>query len=66
MLVLSRKPGQQIRIGRDVVITVVRTFDDKVRLGITAPPSVGILRTELEGEGRPPHVPPAGETTFTN
>jgi carbon storage regulator len=47
MLILSRKQGEQIRIGDHVVITVVRVFADKVRLGIEAPSDVGILREEI-------------------
>jgi carbon storage regulator len=47
MLVLSRKQSEKIRVGNGVVITVVRTFADKVRLGIEAPGDVGILREEI-------------------
>lgn len=50
MLVLSRKLGQSIQIGDDVVVTVVRVEGLKVRLGIEAPQSVRIVRTELEQE----------------
>lgn len=47
MLVLTRKVGQQIRIGEDVVVTVVRIQGDKVRLGIEAPPHVVVHREEV-------------------
>ncbi|QDV34512.1 carbon storage regulator CsrA [Tautonia plasticadhaerens] len=47
MLVLSRKIGERIRIGDDVVLTVVRIHGDKVRLGIEAPESVAIHREEV-------------------
>ena len=47
MLVLSRKENERIRIGENVVVTVVRTQGDKVRLGFEAPPDVKILREEL-------------------
>src|SRR5687767_34208 len=47
MLVLTRKQGEQIRIGDDVVITVVRTKGKAVRLGIQAPPHVPVLRGEI-------------------
>jgi carbon storage regulator len=47
MLVLSRKISQQIRIGSDIVITVVKIDRGQVRLGITAPAGVPILREEL-------------------
>jgi len=47
MLVLSRKEGGRIKIGNDIEITVVRLGDDRVRLGIDAPPDILILRGEL-------------------
>jgi carbon storage regulator len=47
MLVLTRKQGEQIRIGDDVVITVVRTKGKAVRLGIQAPSHVPVLRGEI-------------------
>ena len=37
MLVLSRKQSERIRLGNDIVVTVVRVSGDKVRLGIEAP-----------------------------
>ena len=37
MLVLSRKLSQQILIGSDIAITVVRIEGNQVRLGIEAP-----------------------------
>ena len=47
MLVLSRKKDQTIRIGSDIVITVVAISGGHIRLGISAPPEVKILRGEL-------------------
>jgi carbon storage regulator len=47
MLVLTRKQGEQIRIGGDVVITIVRTKGKAVRLGIQAPAHVPVLRGEI-------------------
>jgi carbon storage regulator len=47
MLVLTRRLEEEIRIGDNVTIKVVGIDGQKVRLGITAPPSVGIVRTEL-------------------
>lgn len=48
MLVLTRKEGERIRIGDDIVITVVRSGGDKVRIGIEAPSDKVILRSELK------------------
>lgn len=47
MLVLSRKESQQVMIGTDIRITVVRTDRNRVRLGIEAPGCMTILRGEL-------------------
>jgi len=47
MLVLTRKENEKIRIGADIVLTVVRTSGDRVRIGIEAPINVQVLRSEL-------------------
>jgi carbon storage regulator len=47
MLALTRKPGQQIMIGDDIIIHVVDVQGDNVRLGIEAPKSIKIYRSEL-------------------
>jgi carbon storage regulator len=47
VLVLSRKIGERIHIGDNVVITVVDISSGKVRIGIEAPRDVGIYREEL-------------------
>jgi len=47
MLVLSRKPGQKILIGDHIAITVVRIGPNTVRIGIEAPKSMNIVRSEL-------------------
>lgn len=68
MLVLSRKPGEALRIGDDVEITVVEVKGDLVRLGIQAPRTVQVWRKELweaivaenlkaAGEGAAPEIP---------
>jgi carbon storage regulator len=48
MLVLSRKVGETIRIGDDVIIRLTRVVGGRVSMGIEAPPQVRILRGELE------------------
>jgi carbon storage regulator len=48
MLVLSRKLSQQIMIGSEISITVVKIEGNQVRLGIQAPADVTILREELD------------------
>jgi carbon storage regulator len=47
LLVLTRKHGERIHIGDDVVITVTSVRGGQVRLGIQAPPGVRIVRKEL-------------------
>ena len=47
MLVLSRKLMDQVLIGSDVRITVVKIDRNQIRLGIEAPDDVMILRGEL-------------------
>lgn len=47
MLVLQRKVGEQVRIGTDIVVTVLRTACGKVSLGIQAPPGYRIRRSEI-------------------
>ena len=47
MLVLSRKKGQTLIIGRDIVVTVLSVDGDKVKLGIEAPRDVHVYRKEV-------------------
>jgi len=47
MLVLSRKLGEKIYIGRHICTTVVDIDRGKIRLGIEAPRDVPIYRHEL-------------------
>lgn len=51
MLVLSRKVGEQILIGGDIVVTVNRIDGNRVSLGIQAPSDVRIIREELRPFG---------------
>jgi carbon storage regulator len=47
MLILSRKPGDAILIDGGIRVVVLACDGGGVRLGIEAPPSVGILREEI-------------------
>lgn len=47
MLVLSRKLHQRIRVGPQIVVTVLEVSKGRVRLGIDAPPEVAVWREEL-------------------
>jgi len=47
MLVLTRKIGEKIHIGDDVVITVLDVSRSRVRIGIDAPDDQRVMRAEL-------------------
>ncbi len=47
MLVLSRRPGESIVIGGEVVVTIVEVRGGQVRIGIDAPRSVEVHREEI-------------------
>lgn len=47
MLVLSRKKGESILIGDQIEVTVLEVTGDGIKIGISAPQEVGILRKEL-------------------
>lgn len=58
-LVLSRKRSEKIRVGDAIEITVLRVAGDRVRLGVTAPPELVVLRHELVDPQPPTLTPPA-------
>ena len=47
MLVLTRKRGEQILIGDDIVITILDVKGDSIRVGVDAPRGVVIHRLEV-------------------
>ncbi len=47
MLVLTRKPRQQIMIGDNIVVNVVEVQGENVRIAIDAPRDVKIFRGEI-------------------
>ena len=48
MLILRRKPGEQLLIGDNIRITVMDVSEGGVRLAIEAPREITILRSELK------------------
>jgi len=50
VLVLTRRSGESIMVGDEVVITVLETRGDVVRLGIVAPRSIQVHREEVYRE----------------
>lgn len=52
MLILMRKEGESIHIGNEIVVKLVKIEGSRVRIGISAPDDVVILRRELiQGDG---------------
>ena len=47
MLVLTRKTGQSIMIGNDIELKIISVEGDQVKLGIEAPRSVKVYRSEI-------------------
>ena len=47
MLVVSRRAGESVAIGDEVVVTVLEVRGDVVRVGIDAPRSIAVHRAEL-------------------
>ena len=62
MLILQRKPGESLVIGEDISITVVSVEGGRVRLAISAPQDVPILRSELLDATAANQTPPAAKT----
>jgi carbon storage regulator len=50
MLVLTRRSGESVMIGDDVVITVLEVRGDVIRLGIRAPRDIQVHREEIYRE----------------
>ena len=47
MLVLSRKIGERIIINDTITVEVLQVVGNRIRLGVTAPAGVPIMREEL-------------------
>ena len=56
MLVLARRQGEEICIGKDVIITVLQTDRGRVRLGIEAPKDVPVDREEVRERMKLEHI----------
>ena len=63
MLVLSRKLGEKIVIGDNIVVTVVKIDRNQIRIGIEAPHEVPVYREEISpariGSSKPATSEPA-------
>lgn len=47
MLVLTRKPGDKIKIGNNIVVSVLEIEGGYIKLGVEAPKDISILRMEV-------------------
>jgi carbon storage regulator len=65
VLIITRKAGQKIMLGDDIVLHVIEVVGGSVRLGIEAPRSVPVYREEIweavRGERGPAAAPSPGE-----
>ena len=62
MLVLSRKVGERIHVGDNIVLEIRRIAGNRVTVALDAPRDVRILRGELDAPAREFHAsenPPA-------
>ena len=68
MLILTRRVGESVVIGEDVIVTVLGVKGNQVRIGINAPKTVAVHREEIferiqrgrgAGEGAPSEEPNA-------
>jgi carbon storage regulator len=47
VLIITRRPGEKIMLGDDVVIEVIEVSGSNVRVGIAAPRSLPVYREEI-------------------
>ena len=47
MLIITRRAGEKVMIGDDVVVEIMEIVGNQVRLGIQAPQSVRVYREEI-------------------
>ena len=47
MLIITRRAGEKIVIGDDIVVEVMEVVGNTVRLGLAAPKSVPVYREEI-------------------
>jgi carbon storage regulator len=57
MLVLTRSPRQVVIIGHDIQVIVLDIAGSRVRLGITAPREIRVLRQESQPHASSPPPP---------
>lgn len=66
-LILTRRPGETIMIGPDVVVTVLGVKGNQVRISVNAPAEMAVDREEIrvrKDHGLPPPSHPVGNNTL--
>jgi carbon storage regulator len=66
MLVLSRKLGEKIVIGDNIVVTVVKIDRNQIRIGIEAPQEVPVYREEISPARTGTSKPSASEPALSH
>jgi carbon storage regulator len=51
MLVLTRRVGESLLIGDDIKVDVIQISGSQVKLGISAPREIPVLRQEIADDG---------------
>ena len=47
MLVIRRRAGESFRLGDDIEIQILETSGGQIKIGISAPRDIAVLRTEV-------------------
>lgn len=47
MLIITRRAGEKLMIGEDVVVEIMEIVGNQVRVGIQAPQSIRVYREEI-------------------
>ena len=60
MLILTRRPGESIKIGSNIEVCLMGVQGSQVRLGIAAPKAISVDRAEVR-ERKDAGLPPKGK-----
>jgi len=66
MLILTRRVGETVVIGEDIVVTVLSIKGNQVRIGVQAPKEVSVHREELLKRQREPAAQTLSATAATD
>jgi carbon storage regulator len=66
MLILSRRPGESVKVGDEVAVTVLGVKGYQVRLGFSAPSNVAIHREEIYERMQADRLDKAPQLTAAN